>query len=100
MIREGVDGLVDWFYGVAWWHRAHLRRESPTAFIDPGPDAHCHTPLVLLPAAGGAGGVGGVGLPNARCCVSSCGAAAAASGQTLPAGGIGAGTGPIGPLGP
>ena len=49
MIREGVDGLVDWFYGVAWWHRAHLRRESPTAFIDPGPDAHCHTPLVLLP---------------------------------------------------
>lgn len=54
MIRRGmigrvVDGLADWASGVAWWFRAFVRRESPQAFVEPGPDAGCHTPLVLLP---------------------------------------------------
>ena len=49
MIRQAVSGLVDWTYGSAWWLRAFFRRESPQAFVEPGPDEGCHTPLVLLP---------------------------------------------------
>ena len=49
MIRRVLSGLTDWVFGVAWWFRAFFLHESPDAFVEPGPDPECHTPVVLLP---------------------------------------------------
>ena len=48
-MRRWAAGLVDWAYGVAWWLRAFVRAGTPDAFLEAGPDAAHHTPLVLLP---------------------------------------------------
>lgn len=48
-MRRWAAGLVDWACGVAWWLRAFVRAGTPDAFLEAGPDAAHHTPLVLLP---------------------------------------------------